>query len=78
MVMMTIMVIVTMPRKPCLTLPAHQHPRQRAGRLAIAIGHRAGHDRRLVALRLLQQPAAAGGQVVGDVGALVADRGRSR
>jgi hypothetical protein len=43
--------------------PAHQSARQRAGRLAIAIGDGARHDGCTIAERLLQQALAAGRQV---------------
>jgi hypothetical protein len=43
------------------------------GRLAVAIGYLAGDDCRLIAIRLLQQAASAGGQVIGDVRAAECD-----
>src|SRR5260370_30336462 len=42
---------------------AHQLAGQRAGRLAVAIGDGARHDRGAIAARLLQQALAAGRQV---------------
>src|SRR5258708_31784190 len=50
-----------------LTRTTNQAPGQRTGRLAVAIDDGAGDDGRVDALGPLQQPLAAGRQVVGDL-----------